>query len=108
MSAEDFYDEMDDLVSAEDFLEYFDIPFDARVVQVNRLHILQRFHNILAGAPLPEDYDSLRAVYINALTKSYESFIDSDAQTEKVLSIFKRSSGTSFVGINTIGSSSSE
>ena len=36
---------LDELVSAEDFLDYFDVPYEARVVQVNRLHILQRFHD---------------------------------------------------------------
>ncbi len=34
---------LDELVSAEDFLDYFDVAYEARVVQVNRLHILQRF-----------------------------------------------------------------
>ena len=39
-----------DLESAEDFLDHFGIAYDARVVQVNRLHILQRFHDYLAEA----------------------------------------------------------
>jgi hypothetical protein len=43
-----FEDDLADLSSAEEFLEYFDIDFDVRVVQVNRLHILQRFHDYLA------------------------------------------------------------
>ena len=35
MENNDFLDDMQDLVSAEDFLEYFDIPYDERVVKVN-------------------------------------------------------------------------
>ena len=44
----DFEDDLEDLVSAEDFLEYFQVPYEASVVHVNRLHILQRFHDYIA------------------------------------------------------------
>ena len=47
-----FEEDLAELSSAEEFLEYFGIDFDGRVVQVNRLHILQRFHDYLAGARL--------------------------------------------------------
>ncbi|HTH40809.1 MAG TPA: nitrogenase-stabilizing/protective protein NifW, partial [Rhodocyclaceae bacterium] len=48
MSREDFELDLEDLASAEDFLNYFDIPYDQGIVHVNRLHILQRFHDYLA------------------------------------------------------------
>lgn len=38
---------LDELSSAEDFLDYFSVPYTPSVVQVNRLHILQRFHDYL-------------------------------------------------------------
>mgnify|MGYP001258229016 CR=1 FL=1 len=40
-------EKMKALSSAEDFLLFFGVPFEARVVQVNRLHILKRFHQYL-------------------------------------------------------------
>lgn len=101
----DFLDEMDDLVSAEDFLEFFEIPYDETVVKVNRLHILQRFHNYLAAATMPADEAGQKAIYINSLAQAYQDFVNSDAATEKVLKIYQKSSGTSFVGINQIGRS---
>jgi nitrogenase-stabilizing/protective protein len=70
---------------------------------VNRLHILQRFHNYLTAASMPEDEAGQRAVYINSLAQAYQDFVNSDAATEKVLKIYQKSSGTSFVGINQIG-----
>ena len=89
MSAEDFLDDMEDLVSAEDFLEYFDIEFEQKVVHVNRLHILQRFHNYLTQADsTPEDEAGLRAHYKSYLSKAYQDFVTSDAQTEKVFKVF--------------------
>ena len=42
----DWLEEIEDLESAEDFLDYFGIAYDRPVVQVNRLHILQRFSDM--------------------------------------------------------------
>ncbi|MBU1426226.1 MAG: nitrogenase-stabilizing/protective protein NifW [Gammaproteobacteria bacterium] len=79
---------MEDLVSAEDFLDYFGIEYDASVVQVNRLHILQRYHNYLAKAELPELEDARRLMYTTLLTQAYQDFVKSDALTEKVFKVF--------------------
>lgn len=38
------------LSSAEDFLHFFGITCEERVLQVNRLHILKRFHQYLHRA----------------------------------------------------------
>ena len=80
-----------DLVSAEDFLEFFEVPFDPAVVQVNRLHILQRFHDYLARqAPnLPPEEDSQRAIYRLWLERAYQDFVHSDSLTEMVFAVFQ-------------------
>jgi len=82
---------LDELVSAEDFLDYFAVPYDASVVQVNRLHILQRFHDYLARqAPvLPPEESAQRAIYRQWLERAYQDFVRSDAQTEKVFAVFQ-------------------
>jgi len=103
MENSDFLDDMQDLVSAEDFLEYFEVPYDETVVKVNRLHILQRFHNYLKAAEMPEDEAGQKALYMNALAQAYNDFVNSDAATEKVLKIYQRQSGLSFVGLDQIG-----
>ncbi|WP_446808550.1 nitrogenase-stabilizing/protective protein NifW [Methylomonas sp. 2BW1-5-20] len=84
-------EDMEELESAEDFLLYFQLEFDTTVVHVNRLHILQRFHNYLdqAGENMPEDEDAQREVYKKLLQRAYNDFVDSDAQTEKVFKVFK-------------------
>lgn len=83
--------ELEDLESAEDFMVYFDLEYDASVVHVNRLHILQRYHDYLdqGRAHIPEDEDSKRAVYRQLLARAYQDFVASDAQTEKVFKVFK-------------------
>ncbi|VVC84818.1 nitrogenase-stabilizing/protective protein NifW [Sideroxydans sp. CL21] len=79
---------MEELVSAEDFLNYFGIEYEPSVVQVNRLHILQRFHNYLSKAVMPDDETAQRAVYVTALQQAYQDFVKSDALTEKVFKVF--------------------
>jgi nitrogenase-stabilizing/protective protein len=87
---EDFEDDLSELESAEDFLTYFDVAFEPAVVHVNRLHILQRFHDYLAE--VEEEPDGVQArfrLYADLLTGAYRDFVDSDAQTEKVFRVFK-------------------
>lgn len=87
---EHFDEELEELSSAEEFLDYFGIPFDQSVVHVNRLHILQRFHNYLSAEP---DLESLETAerydrHKRLLAKAYLDFVESDAQTEKVFKVF--------------------
>lgn len=97
-------DALDELSSAEDFLQYFGIEYDPSVVHVNRLHIMQRFHDYLDDSQaLLDDYadggslDSdaatsdavMTAVYKKLLHRAYEDFVESDALTEKVFKVFK-------------------
>ena len=79
---------LEELVSAEDFLEYFGIEYERSAVQVNRLHILQRFHNYLAKGILPDEEDARRVVYAKLLQQAYQDFVKSDALTEKVFKVF--------------------
>lgn len=93
---------MEDLVAAEDFLEYFDVPYEASVVHVNRLHILQRFHDYLAHNPAEGDDEARRVHHRRFLEMAYRDFTVSDALTEKVFSVFRKASGTAFVPLGAI------
>jgi nitrogenase-stabilizing/protective protein len=85
----DFEDDLEDLVSAEDFLEYFQVPYEASVVHVNRLHILQRFHDYIAKtSDMPTEEAAKRERYTALLTQAYQDFVKSDALTEKVFKVF--------------------
>ncbi|MBS97181.1 MAG: nitrogen fixation protein NifW [Oceanospirillaceae bacterium] len=92
MSDITFIDDLEELSSAEEFLEFFEIEFDAKVVMVNRLHIMQRFHDYISKASdLPDvesDEAGLKAVYKSMLEHAYTDFVESDALTEKVFKVF--------------------
>jgi len=102
-----FEDDLEDLESAEDFLHYFAIPYEQSIVHVNRLHILQRFHDYLlqASDTMPDDEQAKRAVYTKLLERAYQDFVESDAQTEKVFKVFNMGIGepeTAFVPLTDI------
>lgn len=82
--------DLDELSSAEDFLDYFEIAYDPAVVHVNRLHMLQRYHDYLGKvAEMPADEMQRRAKYQALLQQAYDDFVHSDAQTEKVLKVYR-------------------
>lgn len=98
-------DALEELVSAEQFLDYFDIPYEASVVHVNRLHIMQRYHDYLqqSAALLAEDCSDAarRDVYRQLLARAYTDFVHSDALTEKVFKVFQRGEPqTTFVSVD--------
>jgi nitrogenase-stabilizing/protective protein len=79
-----------DLATAEEYLEFFDLPYDPAVVQVKRLHILQRFHDYLAHADIPEDDEGAALVAIgNLLARAYADFVRSTPLQERVFKVLK-------------------
>ncbi len=90
MTDDDFELDLDELSTAEEFLDYFRIQYDPSVVHVNRLHILQRFHDYMAQVEDEPETDQARYdLYADLLAAAYQDFVDSDARTEKVFRVFK-------------------
>ncbi|WP_075185627.1 nitrogenase-stabilizing/protective protein NifW [Teredinibacter haidensis] len=105
MTANTLEIELEDLSSAEEFLDYFQIAFDPSVVQVNRLHIMQRYHDYLeTNKTQISDSNSqtdLTRLYRDLLERSYQDFVESDALTEKVFKVFRmHEPQTTFVSVD--------
>ncbi len=104
----DLEDALEELSSAEDFLVYFGIDFDPAVVQVNRLHIMQRFHDYLGQSEATVEShagneEALRAAYTALLQRAYQDFVESDALTEKVFKVFRmHEPQTGFVSLDSL------
>ena len=75
------------LSSAEDFLEFFALPFDQGVVNVNRLHILKRFYQYLRSEKGLADGDEgvVYARYRNLLSRAYDDFVTSTPQRSQMM-----------------------
>lgn len=96
-------DALAELCSAEDFLDYFGIAYDPAVVQVSRLHILQRFHDYLAHNPAPGGGDGERHAHLHRyLHLAYLDFTHSDALTERVFAVLRKATGQAFVPLDAL------
>jgi nitrogenase-stabilizing/protective protein len=100
------------LSSAEDFLVFFGLPYDEKVVQVNRLHILKRFYQYLHQAKgLPggsaEGLTALDDVelfkrYRDMLAQAYQDFVKSTPVQEKVFKVFQDAQGQQHVSLSSL------
>lgn len=95
---------MKKLSTAEEFLDFFAIEYQPAVVHVNRLHILQRFHQYLRQTPLAADSSEDEA--LNAcrtlLDRAYRDFVGSSAIKEKVFKVFRDAEGVKTVSVENI------
>lgn len=84
-----------ELSSAEDIFGYFDVPFDTRVVNVNRLHILKRFQQYLreAGGLDTLESGAAREAGRSLLARAYADFVHSSAIEQKVFKVFHMGAG---------------
>ncbi|EGJ09548.1 MULTISPECIES: nitrogenase-stabilizing/protective protein NifW [Rubrivivax] len=98
------------LSSAEDFLRFFGVAYEERVVQVNRLHILKRFHQYLNAAPGLGGLDEVETFrrYRVLLTQAYNDFVASSAQREKVFKVFQDAEGVRAVPLASLRQSLAE
>ncbi|NJK52327.1 MAG: nitrogenase-stabilizing/protective protein NifW [Leptolyngbyaceae cyanobacterium SU_3_3] len=81
--------EFKQLVNAEEYFEFFGLAYDAKLVNVNRLHILQKFSTLIKAI----DTDSLTELeqldrYQAALQQAYDTFTTSSALDEKLFKVF--------------------
>ncbi|NEN91278.1 MAG: nitrogenase-stabilizing/protective protein NifW [Okeania sp. SIO3H1] len=80
------------LVDAEDFLSFFDIPYDQTAVNVNRLHILKMFSGAIAEVDEKTGLTETEKLteYKTALESAYQTFLTSSAQEQKVFPVFQQ------------------
>ena len=98
------------LSSANEFLDFFGISYDERVVHVNRLHILKRFYQYLHRATGLEALDEIELFrsYRALLNQAYLDFTVSNAQQEKVFKVFQDAAGQQSVGLGALRDSLAE
>ncbi|WP_414753688.1 nitrogenase-stabilizing/protective protein NifW [Anabaena sp. CCY 9910] len=81
------------LVNAEEYFDFFQLPYEPKVVQVNRLHILKQFSQSIqeidannSQASQAEKLD----LYCTALKQAYEIFLSSTPLEQKLFKVFKQ------------------
>ncbi|MBR8835513.1 MAG: nitrogenase-stabilizing/protective protein NifW [Stigonema ocellatum SAG 48.90 = DSM 106950] len=79
------------LVDAEEYFEFFQMPYDQQIVNVNRLHILKKFSQFIKEIDdNSTDLSSSNRLskYREALEKAYQVFLDSTPQEQKLFKVF--------------------
>jgi len=101
---ENFIQQVKALSSAEDFLQFFGVPFEQSVVNVSRLHILKRFFQYLRQQNLPASMDELAlfTAYREQLTRAYADFVRSTPAQEKVFKVFQDAGGRQHVSLDSL------
>jgi nitrogenase-stabilizing/protective protein len=87
------------LSSAEDFFDYFAVPYDRAILDVSRLHILKRFNQYLARAGGLEQLDEAGAYRRcrEFLAQAYRDFLGSSGLEQKLFRVFRQAQGQATV-----------
>ena len=81
------------ITQAEDYFTFFDLPYDAHFLNVNRLHVLQKFAHLMRerGALMPDfDDEATFSRYRGFLQEAYSIFQTSSPQSEKLFKVFNQ------------------
>ncbi|MBE9182786.1 nitrogenase-stabilizing/protective protein NifW [Oculatella sp. LEGE 06141] len=81
--------EFNQLTDAEQFFVFFDLPYNSNIVNVNRLHVLQKFSQLIkqldvTGLTEAETLNQYRL----ALQQAYTLFFTSNSLEQKLFKVF--------------------
>ena len=79
------------LRDAEEYFEFFNLPYDPKIVSVNRLHILRKFSTLMeeVEAQTTSESETLESLR-NALSEAYSTFLTSSSVDEKLFKVFQQ------------------
>jgi nitrogenase-stabilizing/protective protein len=102
--SDSFAAQLRQLSAAEDFLDFFGVPYDKSVVNVSRLHILKRFYQYIRQEPTLPDHSeqALYQCYRQLLIRAYEDFVKSTPAQEKVFKVFQEADGHQHVTLQNL------
>lgn len=74
---------------AEAYFEFFGLTYDPHIVNVNRLHILRKFSQLVSAEDSSQDDDQLLKAYRQALQTAYNLFVTSNSVEQKLFKVFQ-------------------
>jgi nitrogenase-stabilizing/protective protein len=82
--------EFKQLVNAEEYFEFFELSYDPQFVNVNRLHILQKFSTLIRSIDAESSLGESEKLeqYRAALQQAYNTFTTSSPLDEKLFKVF--------------------
>ncbi|MGP1373776.1 MAG: nitrogenase-stabilizing/protective protein NifW [Almyronema sp.] len=79
------------LKDAEEYFEFFDLPYDPHIVNINRLHILRKFSQLVQAASEDKSQTAGQKLmaYQQALQTAYNLFLTSSGVEQKLFKVFQ-------------------
>lgn len=77
------------LKDAEEYFEFFSLPYDPQVVNINRLHILRKFSQLVQDIDRAQSEQQTLTDYRQALQTAYDLFLTSNSVEQKLFKVFK-------------------
>ncbi len=77
------------LKDAEEYFTFFDLSYDPKVVNVNRLHILRKFSQLVQQEDKAQDEAQKLSAYRQAFQTAYDLFLTSNSVEQKLFKVFK-------------------
>lgn len=77
------------LKDAEQYFEFFGLTYDPQVVNVNRLHILRKFSQLVQDVDQNQSEAEILAAYSQQLRNAYDLFVTSSSVEQKLFKVFQ-------------------
>lgn len=77
------------LKDAEDYFQFFGLAYDPQVVNVNRLHILRKFSQLVQDDDKSQPEAQRLDAYRQALQTAYDLFLTSSSVEQKLFKVFQ-------------------
>ncbi|WP_017298839.1 nitrogenase-stabilizing/protective protein NifW [Nodosilinea nodulosa] len=77
------------LKDAEEYLEFFGLSYDPQVVNINRLHILRKFSQLVQAVDKSQSEAEVLAAYSRELRNAYDLFVTSSSVEQKLFKVFQ-------------------
>lgn len=77
------------LKDAEEYFEFFGLSYDPKVVNINRLHILRKFSQLVQAVDKNQSTADLLIAYRQELQNAYDLFLTSSSVEQKLFKVFQ-------------------
>lgn len=77
------------LKDAEEYFQFFGLAYDPKVVNVNRLHILRKFSQLVQDEDKSQPEEQRLMAYRQALQNAYDLFLTSSSVEQKLFKVFQ-------------------
>ncbi|MEO0704967.1 MAG: nitrogenase-stabilizing/protective protein NifW [Cyanobacteria bacterium J06649_5] len=77
------------LKDAEEYFEFFELPYDPQALNINRLHILRKFSQLAQDQDKAQNEAQTLAAYRQALITAYDLFLTSSSVEQKLFKVFQ-------------------